>query len=112
VETTKQKGSRGRKNKILLLSPMSATLGHPPPRAVLMLWDAFLFLGLRFFPSFLIFARWSPLLFLVRKCFIKELKAPQSHVTSKYENIINTSMNNERATTSTSTGKVRLPPHL
>jgi hypothetical protein len=30
-------------------------------------WHAFMFLGLRFFPSFLLFAWWPPLLFLVRK---------------------------------------------
>jgi hypothetical protein len=34
-----------------------------------MLWRAFLFLGLRFFSSFLLFAWWPPLLFLVRNCF-------------------------------------------
>jgi hypothetical protein len=38
-------------------------------RAVLPLWRAFLLLGLRYFPSFLLFARWSPLLFLVRNLF-------------------------------------------
>jgi hypothetical protein len=35
-------------------------------RAVMMLWHAFLFLGFRFFFSFLLFAWWSPLLFLAR----------------------------------------------
>jgi hypothetical protein len=35
-------------------------------RAMLMLWHAFLFLGLRFFSSFLLFAWWLMLLFLVR----------------------------------------------
>jgi len=43
---------------------ISATLFR---KAVLMLWHAFLFLGLRFFlPFFLFLAWWPPLLFLVR----------------------------------------------
>jgi hypothetical protein len=37
--------------------------------AVLTLWRAFLLLGLWFFPSFLLFAWWPPLLFLVRTGF-------------------------------------------
>jgi hypothetical protein len=49
---------------MVLWVPISATL---PRRAVLMLWHAFLFLGLRFFPLFFLFyfAWWSALLFLV-----------------------------------------------
>jgi hypothetical protein len=44
---------------------ISATLYR---RAVLVLWHAFMFLGLRFFsPPFFFFAWWPPLLFLVRK---------------------------------------------
>jgi hypothetical protein len=43
--------------------PISVTLCW---RAVLTLWHAFLFLGLRFPPSFLLFAWWPPLPFLVR----------------------------------------------
>jgi hypothetical protein len=43
--------------------PVSATLFR---RAVLTLWHAFMFLGLRFFSSFLLFAWYPPLLFLVR----------------------------------------------
>jgi hypothetical protein len=43
--------------------PISATLFM---RVVPMLWHAFLFLGLMFFFSFLLFAWWLPLLFLVR----------------------------------------------
>jgi hypothetical protein len=47
--------------------PTSATLFR---RAVLTLWHAFLFLGLSFFfPSFLLFAWWPPLLFLVRNYY-------------------------------------------
>jgi hypothetical protein len=46
-----------------LWGPISATLLR---RAVPMLWHDFLFLGLRVFPSFLVFAWWPPLLFLVR----------------------------------------------
>jgi hypothetical protein len=46
---------------------ISATLFR---RAVMALWHAFLFLGLRFFPPFfLFFAWWPPLLFLVRIFF-------------------------------------------
>jgi hypothetical protein len=43
--------------------PISATLFR---RAVLTLWPAFLFLWLTVFSSFLLFAWWPPLLFLVR----------------------------------------------
>jgi hypothetical protein len=44
--------------------PFSATLFR---RAVMTLWRAFMFLGLKFLiPSFLLFAWWPPLLFLVR----------------------------------------------
>jgi hypothetical protein len=46
--------------------PISATLFR---RAVLMLWLAFLLLGLRFFPSFLLFVWWPPLFFIVRKYY-------------------------------------------
>jgi hypothetical protein len=35
------------------------------------LWHAFPFLGLRFFPPFFFFALWPPLLFLVRILFLK-----------------------------------------
>jgi hypothetical protein len=35
--------------------------------AMLMLWHAFLFLGLSFFSSFLLFAWWLMMLFLIRK---------------------------------------------
>jgi hypothetical protein len=48
---------------MVLWVPIFVTLCR---RAVLMLWHAFLFLGLRFFPSFLLLAWGSPLLFLVR----------------------------------------------
>jgi hypothetical protein len=47
--------------------PISATLFR---RAVLTLWHAFLFLRLGFFFSFLPFAWWPPLLFLVRNVYI------------------------------------------
>jgi hypothetical protein len=47
--------------------PLSATLRR---RAVLMLWHAFLFLGLRFFSSFHIFTWWPPQLLLARTCGI------------------------------------------
>jgi hypothetical protein len=49
---------------MVILVPISLTLCK---RAVLMLWHAFLFLGLRLFPLFFLFAWWSPLLFLVRQ---------------------------------------------
>jgi hypothetical protein len=46
---------------------ISATLLR---RAVLVLWHAFLFLGLRFiFPPFFFCAWWPPLLFLVRNFY-------------------------------------------
>jgi hypothetical protein len=48
---------------MVLWVPISAT---PCKRTVLTLWQAFLFLGLRFFSSFLLFAWWPPLLFLVK----------------------------------------------
>jgi hypothetical protein len=44
--------------------PISATLFK---RAVLVMWHAFMFVGLRFFPPFFFFAWWPQLLFLVRK---------------------------------------------
>jgi hypothetical protein len=47
---------------MVLWVPISATLRR---RAVLTLWHAFLFLGLRFFPL-LLFAWWPPLPFLIR----------------------------------------------
>jgi hypothetical protein len=53
-------------------------------RVVLMVWHAFLFLVLRFFSSFLLFARWSPLLFLVTCFFEKALETTQ-HVVIKGE---------------------------
>jgi hypothetical protein len=49
---------------MVLWVPISAKLCR---RVVPMLWHAFLFLGLRFFPFFLFFAWWLMLLFLVRK---------------------------------------------
>jgi hypothetical protein len=51
---------------------ISATLFR---RSVLVLWHAFLFLGLRIFspPPFFFFAWWPPLLFLVSKFFLKYL---------------------------------------
>jgi predicted membrane protein len=58
--------------------PISATLFR---RAVLMLWHAFLFLGLLFFPSFLLFAWWPPLLFLVRNYCIHKKKEKRSNET-------------------------------
>jgi hypothetical protein len=48
---------------MVLWVPISAM---PCRRAVLMLWHAFLLLGLRFFPPFFLFAWWRMLLFLVR----------------------------------------------
>jgi hypothetical protein len=54
---------------ILVWIPISATLCM---RAVLMLWHAFMFLGLRhvgFFPSFILFAWWFSLPFLPRTLF-------------------------------------------
>jgi hypothetical protein len=48
---------------MVLWIPISAMLCR---RAVLTLWHAFLFLGLRFLPFFFVFAWWPPLLFLVR----------------------------------------------
>jgi hypothetical protein len=46
--------------------PISATLFK---RVVMTLWHAFMLLGLRFFSSFLLFAWWPPMLFLVRFFF-------------------------------------------
>jgi hypothetical protein len=48
--------------------PISATLFR---RAVLTLWHTFVFLGLRFFSSSLLFAWWPPLFFHVRNIYIK-----------------------------------------
>jgi hypothetical protein len=54
---------------LLFMLPSVPISAMPCRRAVLTLWHAFLFLWLRFLSSFLLFAWWLMLLFLVRKIY-------------------------------------------